>query len=91
GFALFAERRFTYHGVALGPKEVGYAFAYFGFLGIVLQGFLVGRLVKLLGERRLAFLSFASCVIGYVALAFIDGPFWIAITGLFTGFGNGLL
>src|SRR5262249_60990571 len=24
GFALFAERRYTWHGAAFGPKEVGY-------------------------------------------------------------------
>ena len=26
GFALFAERRFTWHGASFGPREVGYAF-----------------------------------------------------------------
>jgi DHA1 family tetracycline resistance protein-like MFS transporter len=91
GFALFAERRFTFHGEALGPKQVGYAFAYFGALGIILQGFLIGRLVKHFGERKLVHASFLACVLGYVALSFIDGPFWIAVTGLFTGFGNGVL
>src|ERR1700730_12987025 len=38
GFALFAERRFTWHGVPFGPKEVGYVFMYSGLLGILLQG-----------------------------------------------------
>ena len=48
GFALFSERR-----VGMGPKEVGYVFAWVGFLGIILQGFLIGRLVKGVGERNL--------------------------------------
>ncbi|MGZ3650057.1 MAG: MFS transporter [Bdellovibrionota bacterium] len=91
GFALFAERRFTFHGEPLGPKQVGYVFTYFGFLGIILQGFLIGRLVKIFGERRLALISFLSCVAGYIGLSFIDGPLWIGITGLLTGFGNGIL
>src|SRR5438132_8371843 len=38
GFALFAERRFTWHGAAFGPTEVGYVFMYSGFLGILVQG-----------------------------------------------------
>jgi predicted MFS family arabinose efflux permease len=91
GFALFAERRFTYAGKALDPRQIGYAFAYFGLLGIILQGFLIGRLVRRFGERRLVLYSFAACIIGYIALSYIDGPFWIAFTGLFTGFGNGIL
>ena len=38
GFALFAERRFSWHGVPFGPKQVGYIFTYSGLLGIVVQG-----------------------------------------------------
>ena len=91
GFALFAERRFIYHGIAFGPKEVGYLFAYFGFLGIIIQGFLIGRLVKWQGERRLALAGFASCVLGYVVLSFIHDPIWILLTGLFTSLGNGVI
>ena len=30
GFALFAERRYTHHGLPFGPKEVGYIYAYSG-------------------------------------------------------------
>src|SRR5207253_3185789 len=46
GFALFAERRLQWHGRPFGPEQVGYVFAYSGFLGIILQGGLIGRLVK---------------------------------------------
>src|SRR3989442_6164381 len=38
GFALFAERRFTWHRAAVGPKEVGDVFMYSGFLGLVGPG-----------------------------------------------------
>src|SRR6185437_16201721 len=82
---------FTWHGIAFGPKEVGYLFAYFGFLGIIIQGFLIGRLVKWQGERRLAFTGFACCVFGYVVLSIIHNPLWIILTGLFTSFGNGVI
>jgi len=62
GFALFAERRFTYQGHPFGPREIGYIFGYVGFLGIILQGGLIGRLVKRFGESTLV-------AAGFVALA----------------------
>ena len=40
-------------GIAFGPKEVGYVYAYLGVLGVILQGGLIGRLVKAFGESTL--------------------------------------
>jgi MFS family permease len=91
GFALFAERRFRWDGLPLGPKQVGYAFTYFGLLGIIIQGFLIGRLQGWLRPRRLVFLAFLSSVAGYVLLSRIPGPLWIGVTGLMTSFGSGVL
>ncbi len=70
GFALYAQRRYTFHGQPFGAKEVGYVFAYVGFLGLILQGGLMGRLVKLLGERTLVWTGFGVGAIGYGMLAF---------------------
>lgn len=69
GFALYAQRRYTLHGNAFGVKEVGYVFLYVGFLGAILQGGLMGRLVKALGERRLVWTGFGVSAIGYGMLA----------------------
>ncbi|MGA2711571.1 MAG: MFS transporter [Bryobacteraceae bacterium] len=69
GFALFAQRRYTLHGQPFGAKEVGYVFAYVGFLGLILQGGLIGRLVKWLGERKLVWTGFGLSAIGYGLLA----------------------
>ena len=91
GFALFAERRLTLHGAPLDARQVGYAFAYFGFLGIITQLVLIGRLVKRFGERRVALFGFFSSLAGYGLLAFIHEPVWIAVTGIFTSFGGGVL
>lgn len=91
GFALFSERRFTFHGLPLNAQQVGYAYTYFGFLQIIIQVGLMGRLVEKLGERKLARLGFACSAVGYVLLAFIPNAFWIGLTGLFTGFGGGVL
>lgn len=69
GFALYAQRRYTLHGQPFGAKEVGYVFAWVGFLGLIIQGGLVGRLVKLLGERTLVWTGFAISALGYGLLA----------------------
>jgi MFS family permease len=71
GFALFAERRLSWHGVPFGAKHVGYVFAYAGFLGIIFQGGLVGRLVKRFGELKLTRAGFASFSVSYAMLAFV--------------------
>ncbi len=69
GFALYAQRRYTLNGHAFGAKEVGYVFAYVGFLGIILQGALIGRLVKLFGEVRLIRTGFVATSVGFGLLA----------------------
>ena len=42
GFALFAERRFTYAGKPLNPQQIGYAFAYFGHTGLTVSRMILG-------------------------------------------------
>ena len=69
-FALFAERRFQWNGHAFGPKEVGYFYAYMGLLGILLQGGLIGRLVKLFGDRKLVRIGFFVSLAGMAGLGF---------------------
>jgi DHA1 family tetracycline resistance protein-like MFS transporter len=69
GFALFAERRFTWRGNPFGPAQVGYIWAYAGFLGIFLQGPALGRLVRRFGERNLSRAGFAAYAAGYTVLA----------------------
>lgn len=69
GFALYAQRRYRYNGHPFGAKEVGYVFTYVGFLGLILQGGLIGRLVKKFGERKLVRAGFAFSAVGFGLLA----------------------
>lgn len=69
GFALYAQRRYTLNGHEFGVKEVSYVFLYVGFLGAILQGGFIGRLVKWLGERTLVWTGFAASAVGYGLLA----------------------
>jgi MFS transporter, DHA1 family, tetracycline resistance protein len=69
GFALYAQRRYTLHGQPFGAREVGYVFLYVGFLGIIMQGGLIGRMVKWLGERTMVWTGFGIAAVGYGLLA----------------------
>ena len=90
-FALFAERRYTHDGHAWGPSEVGYLFAYVGLLGVILQGGLIGRLVKKFGEPRLIVAGFFTIAIAYVGLGFTHALPMLLVVATISAFGNGVL
>ncbi len=85
GFALFAERRYMWNGHPVGVREVGYIFAFTGFIGIIMQGGMVGRLVKWLGEPRVVQIGFISSCLGDAAIGLtrtVGQLLWVA------GFSN---
>jgi MFS transporter, DHA1 family, tetracycline resistance protein len=91
GIALFDERRFTWRGHAFGAREIAFHFAIIGFLAIILQAGLIGRLVRRLGEPRLVQAGFVSLVLGYLALAFIHSTTLLVGVTVLTVFGHGVL
>lgn len=91
GFALFAERRFVWRGQPFTPREIGYLFAYSGFLGIILQGGLIGRLVKRFGEARLAVTGFVTMGAAYVALGLIGSVAALIAVATVAAYGTGVL
>ena len=91
GFALFAERRFMIAGHPMNVRQVGYAFAYFGAIGIATQLFLIGRMTNSLGERRTAMVAFATSFVGYGVLCVVHNPWWILLSGALSSFGSGVL
>jgi DHA1 family tetracycline resistance protein-like MFS transporter len=91
GFALFAERRFTWDGHPFTPREIGFLLGYVGLLGIILQGGLIGRLVRRFGEPALVSAGFLSLVVSYSILGPIHGLVALAIVSTLSSFGNGVL
>ena len=92
GLALFAERRFTFHGLPFGAREVGYFYMYIGLLGIFYQGYLLGKLVKRFGESRLVVAGFLAQGLGYGVLAFVYHRVPVLyITGAVSSFGSGIV
>lgn len=65
-FTLFAE-----HVHCLQAKDVGRLFGSIGIVGIVVQGGLIGRLVKRFGERPLVPIGLACTAIGILAMPFV--------------------
>ena len=62
-FALFAERRYGFHA-----STIGYIFAFVGVVLVIVQGFLVGRAVKVFGEHHIVPVSLAIVAIGLLMI-----------------------
>jgi MFS transporter, DHA1 family, tetracycline resistance protein len=74
-FALFGARRFAFDAA-----HTGYLLSIFGFLGVVVQGGMVGPVVKSLGERRTLGLGLACAAIGWGGSALTHSlPVFIAM------------
>ena len=91
GFAMFAERTFTWHGKPFSPREIGYLFAYTGFLGILLQGGLIARLARRFGEAGLVFAGFVTLCIGYIGLSQAHTVSALVVVATISSFGNGVV
>ena len=91
GFPLFAERRYEWQGHPFGPKEVGYVYAYLGVLGVILQGGLMGRLVKAFGEMPLVRAGFFGGMAGLAALAFTHSIPLLLVVSAVSSSGTGLV
>ncbi len=83
GLPLFAERRFTWHGMPFGAPQLGAIWAFAGLLGIFLQGPGLGRLTARFGEKALLRAGFLSYAAGYLILALSHSiPVLILATGV---------
>ena len=91
GFALFAERRFTYQGRPFGPREIGFLFGFVGFLGIILQGGLIGRLVARFGEAKLVAAGFVALAVGHFGLGLASSVTMLVAVSAIASFGHGVL
>lgn len=91
GFALFAERRFMAGGHAFGPKEVGYIYAYAGLLGMIIQGWLLKKLVGRFGERTLMLAGYACAAAGLAGFSFVRSLAALMPAFTATAFGQSVL
>ena len=90
-FALFAEYRLTYNGHAFGVREVGYLYAYLGFLGIIIRSFLIDRLLNRFGEKTTSRIGFIAQGLGYCSFCFVYSIPSVLIAATFGAIGSGLV
>lgn len=85
-FALFTEARFGW-----GARETGKFFSLIGVIIVVAQGFVVGRAVAAIGERRTLILGLCSLTVGFTTMAL--APYWwvLPLAGVCIAGGNGLI
>lgn len=86
GLALFLERRFSFN-----VKDTGYLYAFSGLVGAIVQGGLIGRLARRLGEEKLARVGFFAMAVGYglLSVAF-DLPVLLTLVFI-AGFGTAVV
>ena len=75
-FVLFADYRFQW-----GPREVAWVLAMVGVFSVIVQGGLMGPVVKRLGERRALLFGLACGVVGFVIYGFA-GVGWVFLVGI---------
>jgi multidrug resistance protein len=91
GFPLFAERRYTWEGKPFGVREVGYMYAYVGVLSIILQGGLIPRFARVVGDWRLVRGGFFFSIFGFAFLTFTyDVPALLAASAM-VAFATGVI
>lgn len=86
GFALILQAHLNY-----GPSETGWIFGFTGCLGILIQGFLLGKLVALFSEKGLVTAAFGFSLIGYGLFAYSMELPWVLLGCTFFSTGNSLL
>jgi len=91
GFALFAERAFTWKEHPFSPREIGTLFTYAGVLGVLLQGGLIGRLSARVGESKLVAWGFGALGLGYLILGPARAIPQLVVATTISSFGNAVL
>lgn len=83
-FAVFSDVRFGY-----GPLEIAFLFAFIGAIAVVVQGFLIRRLVPRFGEARLAVTGLILMTLAFAVVAFapVGWMLYPAMALLATGSG----
>lgn len=93
GFAMMTTlyALFTAHRFGFDARHTGYVFAFIGTLGVILQGGLLGRLVKKFGEKKCATAGalILACSLFALPLSFSVGALLAISAGV--AVGNGLV
>ncbi len=70
--ALFLSARFVWRGHPFGARELGFVFAYAGFINIIVQGLLITKTGRLVSDRIIVVVAFAFMSAGFGGIAIVD-------------------
>ncbi|PWT86391.1 MAG: MFS transporter [Proteobacteria bacterium] len=76
---LFLSARFSWDGHPFGARELGWMFAYAGFINILVQSFLITRANQLASDRSIVMAAFACMALGSAGLAIANNVSLLAI------------
>jgi MFS family permease len=86
GTALFLGQRMGFTA-----EQTGYMFGFSGLIGAIIQGGLIGRLVKRFGEARLARTGFVAMALGLGLLGTAFSVPWLLVLVGITSFGTAVV
>jgi MFS family permease len=74
--------------LGLSPRDVGLAFFAMGFVGVTVQGVVVGRLATRFGEKRVLYGSALLHAIGYITMGLASDHVMLALGAAFFAAGH---
>jgi MFS family permease len=84
-FLVYARDRLNF-----GPHQVGYYYAFLGFLIVMVQGGVVRRIAPKWGDRLMTLVGFISLIIGFTGMGLAPNAVGVGFCMLFIGCGHGL-
>ena len=84
-FALFARRR-----LEINTAQIGLLLGYIGLIVVLMRGFLLGKLIKLLGEKSLAKWGMSLFIVGLLLSLAVQKIWLLVLVMTLFAVGNGL-
>ncbi len=84
-FAVFTDSRFGF-----GPTQIAFVFAFIGLMAVIMQGFLIRRLVPMFGEARLAITGMALMTVGFALIALVPAGWMLFPAVAILSIGSGM-
>lgn len=71
-------------------EHIGYFFTALAIISVIVQGYLLPRIVRLLGERNTIILGLVSMSVGLVIVPLVPSLYLLVLSYMFLGFGSAL-
>ncbi|MFA4967180.1 MAG: MFS transporter [Candidatus Margulisiibacteriota bacterium] len=84
-FSLFAKDRLNF-----GATEAGIVFAFMGLTGVIIQGFLIGKMIKKIGEEAVVKIGLLATAIGFILTVYSGNIIFLIISACLANAGQSL-